>query len=417
MSREEEGRRTELIETLPDGTQRWRVVKAPEPPKKRLRMVKDYKQIFMELYDQGLNDTVISEILGFTPSTISGYRRRIGLPVNLMRVGEYKADFMELYGKGLSDGKIGKKLGFNRQTIGNFRRSLGLPANFKFWGKPGLDEEEKQRIRDLHGKGLPISMIAEEIGRSGITVYKFCKKEKLDTSLARGKRYIGQRHGENLVSYLEEHGPTPQSTLSADLKISKGRFSRIARELFDQVELFPFKLGSQRGRGEVKYGSHSIYGDLSFPGMGNVFALRDDPRIIDFVAERIGFKVETPQDARTLVQHLGKQLGTPRARDVMRKLGYVYTEDRVGTHPKTKKKFTDQQLLDLYDQRLIDREIAEKLGVTTASISVRRRKLGLPALGRMKRKITYPLDGLDQIEPLSQKTFIDVRIKEEEAEK
>ena len=387
--------RAELIETLSDGTQRWRIVKTPEFPESR-RMVKDYKRAFMELYNQGLNDSKIGEALGFHPSSISGFRGRLGLSVNLRRVENYKSRFMELYDKGFSDGEIGKTLGFLRQTIGRFRRSLGLPANFKFGGKPGLDDEEKQRIRELHGKGLPISRIAEEIGRSDITVTKFCRGAKLDTSRARGKGYKKQRHGENLVSYLEKHGPTPQSILSTDLEIPSGRFSRIAREMFDQIERFKFRVGTSRGRGGIKYGGYSIYGDLNIQEMGILFALRDDPRIIDFVAERTNFKVETPQDARTLVLHLRKQLGTERAKEVVKKLGYVYSKDRRGTHATSVKKFTDEEFLDLYEKGMNDGEIADKLGVTTSTVGNRRRLMELP-LNKL-RKLFMPLEILDQIE-------------------
>jgi len=387
--------RAELIETLPDGTQRWRLVKV-----KRRRMVRDYKQTFTELYNQGLNDTEISKELGFTNTSISDFRKSLGLPSNLRRVENHKLRFMELYGKGLSDGEIGKTLGFLRQTVGVFRRRLGLPAHFKFGGKPSLDDEEKQKIRELHSTGLPINRIAEEIGRSSITVYKFCKKEKLDTSRARGKGYVKRRHGENLVSYLEEHGPTPQSTLSTELGIRSGRFARIAREMFDQVERFKFKVSSAKGRGGTKHGGYSIYGDLNVQEMGNLFALRDDPRIIDFVAERINFKVESTNDARMFVQHFKKQLGTERARDVVRKLGYVYSKDRRRARGISRRRFTDEELLTLYEKGLNDREIAEEVGVTPSAVSHRRRLMKLPI--NKLRKLIAPLEILDQIERLNE---------------
>jgi hypothetical protein len=307
---------------------------------------------------------------------------------------------MELHDRGLSDGEIGKTLGFTRQTIGDFRRSLGLPANFKFGGKPGLDDEEKQRIRELHSKELPITMIAGEIGRSAITVTKFCREEKLDTSRARGKGYKKQRHRENLISYLEEHGPTSQSTLSTDLKIPSGRFSRIAREMFDQVERFKFKVGSSRGRGGIRLGGHSVYGDINIQEMGNVFALRDDPRVIDFVAESTNFKVETPHDARTLVLHLRKQLGTERAKEVVKSLGYIYSKDRRGTHARSRKKFTDGEFLDLYEKGMNDGEIGDELGVSTSAIGHRRRLMKLPI--SKVRKLVIPLEMFDQIEQLDE---------------
>jgi len=46
--------------------------------------------------------------------------------------------------------------------------------------------------------------------------------------------------------------------------------------------------------------------------------------------------------------------------------------------------FTDQQLITLYEKGMIDREIAEELGVNTSTVAARRRKLGLKPL-RFKR--------------------------------
>jgi predicted transcriptional regulator len=45
--------------------------------------------------------------------------------------------------------------------------------------------------------------------------------------------------------------------------------------------------------------------------------------------------------------------------------------------PRKPSKFSDEQLLELYDQGLTDREIAEGLGVSQAAVNYRRCKLGL----------------------------------------
>jgi len=44
--------------------------------------------------------------------------------------------------------------------------------------------------------------------------------------------------------------------------------------------------------------------------------------------------------------------------------------------------FTDQQLIDLHEKGLNDREIAEELGIPKTAINYRRRKLGLKAHDR-----------------------------------
>jgi DNA-binding NarL/FixJ family response regulator len=134
--------------------------------------------------------------------------------------------------------------------------------------------------------------------------------------------------------------------------------------------------------------------------MGNVFALRNDPRIVEFVAGGTNFKVETTQDARTLVQHLRKQLGTERAKEVVKKLGYVYSKDRRGTHARSRKKFTDREFLDLYEKGMNDGEIGDELGVSTSAIHNRRRSMKLPI--NKLRKLFMPLEMFDQIEQLDE---------------
>lgn len=51
-----------------------------------------------------------------------------------------------------------------------------------------------------------------------------------------------------------------------------------------------------------------------------------------------------------------------------------------GVETSTRRRlFTDQQLIELYEQGLIDREIGEKLGSAQSTVNVHRRKLGLKA--------------------------------------
>jgi transposase len=329
----------------------------------------------------------------------------------MRRISDHRRQFMELYDQGLSDRKIGEALGFSRTTVGDFRRRLGLPAHFKF-SRPSLTDEEKLRIRELHSEGLPINKIAEKISRSPPTVFDFCRDEGLDTSMSRGKGYRRRLNGQRLVAHLKEQGPTPQSVLSEELGIEMSHFPRLSRELFEQVERFKFHVGSGgASTGGTKYGGTQIYGKLG--DMGPVFAIRDDPRIIDFVADHTPFKVETAGDARTLVQHLKKKIGYERARAVVERLGYQYqtpshkAERRgrprpTGSTPEPRK-FTDEQFLMLYKEDLNDTEIAAELGVSQPVISYRRRKLGLPPQGRGRFRA---LDLLPQIEDLTIKSGV-----------
>ncbi|GAH11138.1 unnamed protein product, partial [marine sediment metagenome] len=55
---------------------------------------------------------------------------------------------------------------------------------------------------------------------------------------------------------------------------------------------------------------------------------------------------------------------------------------RLGLEAHSRRRFTDEQLIELYDKKLNDREIAEKLGVARPNVSSYRRRLGLKAQDR-----------------------------------
>jgi len=58
-----------------------------------------------------------------------------------------------------------------------------------------------------------------------------------------------------------------------------------------------------------------------------VIMLRDDPRIVDFVASKINMKVKTPYEAKSVIHLLKYQIGSNRARAFVERLGYRYKEN------------------------------------------------------------------------------------------
>jgi len=55
-----------------------------------------------------------------------------------------------------------------------------------------------------------------------------------------------------------------------------------------------------------------------------VLTLKDDPRIVEFAASKINMKVQTPQEAKSVIHLLKYQIGHRQARAVVEKLGYKY---------------------------------------------------------------------------------------------
>jgi len=403
--------RSELVETLPDGTRRYRIFKDSSPIKQRRRFMAEYEKRFRELYDQELNDREIGDTLGFSDTTVGKFRNKLGLPPHhkirstARRISEYHMQFMELYNQGLSDRQIGEALDFHKGTVSVYRRKkLGLPAHFKFGNiEIVFSEEEKKKIREMRSSGASINKIAQEFGISVLTMLKKCREMGMDTSRGATSWRRKEKEVIRLWSYLEDHGPTTQREIQKKLDISGPSLQDYLVNLGDIFERFKFAIGTGSGSyGGVKYKSYDIYGDLAYNNIGYVISLNDDPRLIDFIAERIPFKLETSHNTQALVQHIKNHIGIDRAQEVVRKMGYVYGGDIKKTPKGRRLKFTDEQLRELYAKKLNDTQIGAILGVSNSAISVRRKRLGLPSLykkGEKSRAAYYALDDLYQVDP------------------
>ncbi len=223
--------------------------------------------------------------------------------------------FLSLYKAGKNDVEIGKALGFTRHQVKYFRGKFELPSNYT-GRRYNFTEEMDEKIKQMHDSGRPITEIAKELEFPYMPTRNHCVKLGLDTTKNKYNRPGYTRRfqkAEIVLEYLKEHGPTWRSILIEELGISGGFFSRFLRESFDDVECFVFK----RGKGKRIRLVHDIYGEMT---LRPFLALRNDPRVIDFVAERIPMKVECGRDAAVLAQHLGKYLGKARTRNVVEML-------------------------------------------------------------------------------------------------
>jgi len=86
----------------------------------------------MKLYRAGLSDHEMARRLGVHHSTIRFWRGRRGLPPNFKRGGpiprEEEERRLKLYRMGLSDYEIAKAVGVTPSAISNWRHRRGLPA-------------------------------------------------------------------------------------------------------------------------------------------------------------------------------------------------------------------------------------------------------------------------------------------------
>ncbi len=297
--------------------------------------------------------------------------------------------FLSLYKAGKNDVEIGKELGFTKSQVKYFRDKFEFPSKYTP-RKYNFTEEMDDKIKQMHNSGRPITEIAKELEYPYMSTRNHCLQLGLNTAKNKYNR-LGQTRKfqkvEMVLGYLKEHGPTWRSILIEEQGIPKGFFSRFLRESFDEVECFTFK----RGKGKRIRLVHDIYGEMT---LRPFLALRDDPRIVDFVAERIPMKIECGRDAAVLAQHLGKHLGKARTRKVIERLyTYVVRSPRKLRVPKEfeqpgehgNRKYTDDEFLEMYVEGFVDSEIASVLDVSTSSVCMRRNALDLPTQSQRKR--------------------------------
>lgn len=90
----------------------------------------------MSLYNQGMSDHQIAEILYYNISTIRNWRVKSNLPANYdvkrkRLEPKEEEERLRLYNKGYTDKEIGYRCGLNAASISAWRRKRGLVPNKK----------------------------------------------------------------------------------------------------------------------------------------------------------------------------------------------------------------------------------------------------------------------------------------------
>lgn len=229
------------------------------------------EKVRMRMYNEGLNDTEIGKKLRLTISAIWHWREKRGLKPNFSRkLNKNEEELrMKLYKEGLNDTEIGKKLGLNKSAIWSWRKKEGLKSNFS----RRLSEDEEELRMKLYKEGLTDGEIGKKIGRGFATIQAWRKRKGLPTTYVRGSKYSDKEKA--VLSYLEKHGPTTHKELITNTIITATDTSKLLRTLFDKIECMWFKFGTSN-----KIKARDLLGDLT---NSRIFALRDDPRTLDYI--------------------------------------------------------------------------------------------------------------------------------------
>lgn len=225
----------------------------------------------------------------------------------------------DLHAKGMSDSAIAKVVGVNKSIIRDWRSSRRLPLNpsLRF-----LSGDEKNIILMLHDQKTPTTTIAETLGRNRLTIVRFLKQNGLPTIVMSRKIAVEER-AVLLLDALDEKGPMTLPELWG-MGFSKHVITWMIRELYDYVEVVTmFPPGSH---GKVRTNLVDFYDGSRVYGGMRIVALKNDPRIIDYIADRMIFDIKNGRDAQTVLMILRSSIGRDRAREVVQRRGHKYSE-------------------------------------------------------------------------------------------
>lgn len=270
--------------------------------------------------------------------------------------------FLSLYNGGLTDQEIASTFGVDKSIIRYHRKYLELPANKKKRPKEAEKSEDPETTEEIVAFQPAVS------GQKRRAIRNFKKR------------------ADRVLEFLTEHGPTPQHTLCEELGYSHTWFPKLARKCFDEVERLRFTYrGQARKRNAL---ATEVYGDLHT--RGNIFCIRNDPRLIDYIADAIPH--EQPS-IRSLTLIMKTTIGLERTREVIRKIGHKFAnddEDKPLVLPSVKKgrplRVSNKEIQQFYNEGLIDSEIADICGVSKATVCYRRKKMGLPPHRKRKHR-------------------------------
>ena len=104
-----------------------------------------YIKYFLDLYNQGLNDSDIAKILEVSNVTVTRWRNKRNLPKNFKYTHKFNEDqFIQYYNEGLNWREIAVKLGVSESAVQAYGSSLGLSTNYLKYEETELSNQEFQ---------------------------------------------------------------------------------------------------------------------------------------------------------------------------------------------------------------------------------------------------------------------------------
>jgi hypothetical protein len=127
--------------------------------------------------------------------------------------------------------------------------------------------------------------------------------------------YSSEEKSVLIEKYLRDNGPAGQKKLIENLKVKSGSF-KSSIERLNNIKKVRLIIGLG-GRSRTKYSSYDVFGAHAGE---TIWFLDGDERIVDFVADRIQLKFESPRDRGVITNFIGSQLGKEISNKIIGKL-------------------------------------------------------------------------------------------------
>jgi transposase len=317
----------------------------------------------IELYEKGFDDEEIAKRCDISKRGILSWRRKYNLPSVSERKGkrvkrgrltdEENRKRIKLYEQGLKDKEIAEKCDVSKWAIFSWRKRLGLPSIPERGGKRIWrllpNEEEKKRI-ELYEKGFNDREIAEKCDVPRTTISFWRRKCNLPSTIERGRKQSGRpllTKEENEKRFQLYKNGFNDREIAEKCNVSKSAI-HFWREKHDLPPVFGRK--GKRGRGRR----------LTKEENGKRIKLYEQGFSDREIAEKCGVSFKT-------ISLWRREHNLPSATERKgKKSGRRLTQEEI------------DRRIELYNQGLNDKEIAQKMGLAISSIQHWRKKNNLP---------------------------------------
>ena len=230
--------------------------------------------------------------------------------INMARELKFNLDeFIRLYRQGYLDKDIAKILGISKTAVKYWRKRLGLgESNYL---KRKARKVDLGKLIELLKQEYGYRYIADQLNVTVSTVALWASKLNLNHRY-RSFRSLWEKRRDMLRQLLVERVMVTYKEAERELNLTGEQLRGLLRRYPDIFTSYKFTYYSR------KYSSKMIDG-LLYRLSGKYIALRNDKRVIDYIASRI-FKPITVGQARSLRWNLKNVLGDEVAEKVLEKI-------------------------------------------------------------------------------------------------